>query len=312
MKYLFILFALVTNLFATIINVPDEYTTIQEGIDASTDGDTVWVATGTYFENINFNGRNITVLGEDRETTIIDGSNPILSDFGSVVAFENNETYAAILDGLTLINGTGRFVAEGSPTNNIFRNGGGIYIKNSDPTIRNLSISNSTLYDFISEVSATYGGGIFCENASPTMSNLVISENTSHSGAGIYLDNSSPEIDFITVTNNVAGQGVTSGTGGGIYCINESNPNVSNSYIYNNQANVTGGIHSRNSAPSLNNVEIIYNQGGSININENSNAMLNECIVFGNNVFKVDARAIIHGRILIVVYCFWIGASKGS
>jgi len=46
---------------ATIINIPDDYPTIQEGIDASTDGDTVLVQPDTYVENINFNGHNITV-----------------------------------------------------------------------------------------------------------------------------------------------------------------------------------------------------------------------------------------------------------
>ncbi|MCD4696715.1 MAG: hypothetical protein K8S16_10795, partial [Bacteroidales bacterium] len=37
------------------------YTSIQEGINNANNGDTVLVYPGTYYENINYNGKNITV-----------------------------------------------------------------------------------------------------------------------------------------------------------------------------------------------------------------------------------------------------------
>ena len=45
--------------WSTIINVPADYSTIQQGIDAGQDGDTVLVQPGTYYENIDFNGNDV-------------------------------------------------------------------------------------------------------------------------------------------------------------------------------------------------------------------------------------------------------------
>ena len=47
-----IIISALTILSATVINVPSDYSTIQEGINASVDGDTVLVAQGNYIENL--------------------------------------------------------------------------------------------------------------------------------------------------------------------------------------------------------------------------------------------------------------------
>ena len=53
-------------------NVPQEFSSI--AIDYSIDGDSIFVSSCIYYENINFNGKNISLIGEDRESTIIDGN----------------------------------------------------------------------------------------------------------------------------------------------------------------------------------------------------------------------------------------------
>ena len=78
MKILYRLLKLQFLLFSTIkaatILVPTDYFTIQEAINASSDGDSIAVAPGTYFENIDFLGKNIKVVGDDANSTFIDGS----------------------------------------------------------------------------------------------------------------------------------------------------------------------------------------------------------------------------------------------
>ena len=221
--------------FATIINIPEDYETIQEGIDASTDGDTVLVQEGTYYENINFNGHNI-VLGSLYLTsgdtayipqTIINGDSS-----GSVVTFYSGENSAALLVGLTLTHGLahqggGIYCQESSPTisNNIITEntaagnrgrGGGIYCEDSSPLIvDNIICNNSALeWDFGA------GGGIYCKRGEPTIRNNLIVENEAltmlgEAGGGIACNYASATIINNTLCNNVMG-GVVSGNGNNV------------------------------------------------------------------------------------------------
>ncbi len=98
-----------------IINVPNDYSTIQEAINASADGDTVLVADGTYFENINFNGKAITLASHflidgnktHIDNTIINGSKPTQPDKGTVVQFDSGEDTTSVLYGFTITGGKG-------------------------------------------------------------------------------------------------------------------------------------------------------------------------------------------------------------
>ena len=82
---------------ADFIEVPADFSTIQEAINVAVTGDTVLVASDTYLENINFRGKNIVVasfyiLDGDTSficTTIINGSTPTFTDTSSCVLFTN-------------------------------------------------------------------------------------------------------------------------------------------------------------------------------------------------------------------------------
>jgi len=52
---------------------PADFHTIQEAVNAASDGDTVFVFSGTYYENVVVN-RTLSLVGENRETTVIDGN----------------------------------------------------------------------------------------------------------------------------------------------------------------------------------------------------------------------------------------------
>jgi parallel beta-helix repeat protein len=53
-------------------NPPEDFTNIQDAINASNDGDTIYVYNGTYYENVIVN-KTLTLMGEDKNTTIVDG-----------------------------------------------------------------------------------------------------------------------------------------------------------------------------------------------------------------------------------------------
>ena len=121
---------------------PADFHTIQEAIDAAIHGDTIYVKTGTYIENL-LVSKNLTVIGENKETTVIDGN-------GSAVLFIGVGVQACkiILTGFTIQNGSyGIYlinaVSGSSIHDNIFAgNHYGIYFNKGN---------NNTLYNNIFE-----------------------------------------------------------------------------------------------------------------------------------------------------------------
>lgn len=55
------------------VHIPEDYSTIQKGINAANSGDIIFVSSDTYYEHVIVN-KTVSLIGESKETTIIDGN----------------------------------------------------------------------------------------------------------------------------------------------------------------------------------------------------------------------------------------------
>jgi len=240
---------------AQIIHVPAIQPTIQAGIDVALTGDTVLVSDGTYFENIYFNGKAITLASHfllDGDTshisnTIIDGSQPDNPNNGSVVYFTSGEDTTSILCGFTIQNGTGTY-----PDAWADRSGAGIYLSESTAKIIHNKIHSNNINSF----AGAFGGGIAVNTMNDmwvVIRNNTIMDNTAQSsqekseGGGIYT------MCNAIIKNNLIESNLCASTaplysdakafGGGISLVNYSN---ASRYVYvmNNiiQYNIADGL----------------------------------------------------------------------
>ena len=245
----------------SILHVPsDLYPTIQSAIDAAApQGDEVVVADGTYTGPGN---AGITLLGKavilrsesgDPSTCTLDGQ----SARGSVVSFNHGETSACVLEGFTITRG----VELGSNP------GGGIYIYQSSPTVRNCIIAyneagNATSFPGYGgginswgasspEISdcdishnhtaiyhqmPSYGGGIYSQSHTAVLRNCTVSDNRASFGGGFYGNGT---LIGCTITSNVAALELHGGgEGGGVWTQGAS---LSTCLIAGNAASLGGG-----------------------------------------------------------------------
>ena len=169
------------------------FRSIQVGVYAASDGDTVIVAKGTYWENVHLSGRNITLRSTAPldpmvvAETVLDADNS-----GSVVTFSGTENETCVLSGFVIrrgrawmrgggiLGGTEDQRTHATIENNVISmNGGNLYgggICWCDGTIRNNVIESNSAYD---------GGGL--SDCHGSILNNVIRWNTAeYKGGGLF------------------------------------------------------------------------------------------------------------------------------
>ena len=266
---------------ADIINVPGDFPTIQEAIDAAMDGDEVEVHPGTYNETINFLGKEITVRSSDGpQVTIIDAQQT-----GTVVTCNSGEGPNTVLDGFTVTGGepSGMRNVGSSPTvtnctfsgNTAFGgggDGGGMFNVQSNPMVTNCTFSGNSADD--------RGGGVYNLVSSPTVTNCAFSADTADFGGGMFNDFvSSPTVTHCTFSDNTADV-----RGGGMYNF-VSTPTVTNCTFSGNSAADGAGMANDNSNSTVTNCTFAGNAAGSGGGSHNLSSSLTviNCVIWGNS-----------------------------
>ena len=226
---------------SSTVHVPADQPTIQAGIEAAVNGDTVLVARGTYTENLDLTGKTITVRSElGVMVTIIDGAQS-----GSTITFQSTETTETVVSGFTIRNGSG--TGDGDYTY-----GGGVYFRDgASGTIESCTITENRADDgggvwledaasiftnclFSLNRATSWGGALSLYYTEPTIAGCIFTGNEAQSGGGLYLFFSFPEISGCTFSGNSAGNG-----GGAFYLV--SNPKIENCLFLENRARIRGG-----------------------------------------------------------------------
>jgi len=270
------------------------YHKVQDGLNAATSGDEVWVARGTYQELITLKD-GVKLYGGfagngDLRSTSIYVTTLDANWNGNGVTVPAGVTASVKIDGFTIRNAARAINCNGSPiiTNNVLTQngsllacsrGGGVYCADSFAIITNNIISGNI---------QGYGGGIYCSGGSPIITNNKITANrtTRTGGGGIYCENSSA-----TVANNLifANDAMD---GGGIYCSSGS-PNILNNTIVANTATHYGGAIccAASASPTVTNNIIAFCSSGIYKYAGTGTPIFNNNCVYGNTYYDYSGIA---------------------
>ncbi len=233
-----------------------DHLTIQAGLDAANDGDTVEVVAGTYTgsgnKDLSFGTKNLTLISQDGPyATIIDNEGESGHRLFNFISTMQDTT--CVIEGFTIQGG--RFVQAGSPgagirietycspkfveciiknNHSYGGNGGGVYVNNyCDPVFVSCRFESNT--------ALSSGGGLYCSTNSQAMIRGCTFESNQCStgfGGGLAFNNTG-----LPVVRGCWFEGNASGDQGGGLGSWETDATILNSVFLNNLASTTGGAY---------------------------------------------------------------------
>ena len=231
----------------TLIVIPVDFSSIQNGIDSAMDGDTILIDTGIYNEVIDLKEKSLFLTSKhlyNNDTGYISRTVLEASGYCGNVVYIENCLDTAIINGITIAYGFPG-CDEDLPDDKV--RGGGICVENSNLRLSNLIVKGNSAF----RPNATgKGGGIYAFNSNIELKNSEIIENSAVSGGGLYIEDS-----FITINNCLISKNdirTSEGDFPGIVLVNTSftienstfsdNINQNNSFLINGFINCTGQI----------------------------------------------------------------------
>lgn len=210
-----------------------------------------------------------TVLSGD-----LDGDGTLSDNDAIHVVYAYGEMGTALLDGFTITGGNADKNYLSSFNNK--RQGGGIYLQEASPVLKNLTV--------VKNYAGNNGGGAYLYKNSSEITNVAFHENEAYQdGGGVFVWSCSTVFDRLTVMNNESGF-----NGGGLFIHYDKTAGsekvvITNATISDNKTDTQGGgVRIADASPVFKNVSLLNNScssyGGGVTTGEGSPVFINVLI----------------------------------